>query len=230
MSVSRSVAMAFLGLNNDDTLLVTHKDGNKFNNKVDNLTISTRKQIGEQITSAGRHYSPKIGVKLIDIKSEREQYFPSIKNCQLFLMDKGIQIHVDTIGKLFREKKIKHGYQFLYADSCKYDTNIKEQINEQWKETHTGATNKHNDKYYVSNLGRVKIVKKNGTEKLKKQYTVMGKGQYKMVWLQTKHIRVHRLVANAFVKNPHGYFIIDHKDSDPTNNIADNLRWCKNKK
>eukprot|EP01084_Bolivina_argentea_P024245 45196_1 len=101
-------------------------------------------------------------------------------------------------------------------------------INEKWKEKHTGATNKHNDMYYVSNLGRVKMVKIDGTERLKHQFRATG--QYKYVSFQGKAILVHRLVATAFVKNPHGYFIIDHTDSDASNNNADNLRWCTNKK
>lgn len=37
---------------------------------------------------------------------------------------------------------------------------------------------------------------------------------------------VHRVVAEAFIPNPHGYPTIDHIDDNPENNHADNLQWC----
>lgn len=37
---------------------------------------------------------------------------------------------------------------------------------------------------------------------------------------------VHRLVAQAFVPNPNGYDVVNHKDENPANNHADNLEWC----
>ena len=37
---------------------------------------------------------------------------------------------------------------------------------------------------------------------------------------------VHRIVAQAFIPNPQGFEMINHKDEDGTNNIVDNLEWC----
>ena len=45
------------------------------------------------------------------------------------------------------------------------------------------------------------------------------KGKYK-----TKTI--HRLVANAFIENPHNYPMIDHLDGNKMNYKLDNLEWC----
>lgn len=37
---------------------------------------------------------------------------------------------------------------------------------------------------------------------------------------------VHRLVAFKFIPNPDNLPLINHKDGDKLNNVADNLEWC----
>lgn len=79
------------------------------------------------------------------------------------------------------------------------------------------------DGYEVSNYGNVR-----SPRRMIKQHK-NGRGYYR-VWLPDNRFHfVHRLVAEAFIDNPRGYPIINHKDEEKTNNHADNLEWCTHK-
>ena len=82
------------------------------------------------------------------------------------------------------------------------------------------------DKYIITSDGRV-ISIFTGNE--------MRQGNhcdgYKYVCIRDKYhrqhnLKVHRLVAIAFIPNPNNYPIINHKDQNPANNNVDNLEWC----
>ncbi len=97
--------------------------------------------------------------------------------------------------------------------------------------------------YEVDNFGRVFSLDRNVTvndngriyekpikgKQMKQGVHTQG---YKVVSLtkdgKTTTKFVHRLVAEAFIPNPDGLPMVNHKDEDKTNNFVDNLEWCTN--
>ena len=84
--------------------------------------------------------------------------------------------------------------------------------------------------YMVSNLGNVKSLNYNGTDKegILKPYDMGYDYLYVKLYKdgKKKWYRIHRLVATAFCENPHEFKEVNHIDEDRTNNCADNLEWC----
>lgn len=82
--------------------------------------------------------------------------------------------------------------------------------------------------YQVSNIGRVKSLNYNrtGEEKILKLCKVRG---YLYVGLckdgKNKSLKVHRLVATAFIPNPENKPNIDHINTIRTDNRVENLHW-----
>lgn len=84
--------------------------------------------------------------------------------------------------------------------------------------------------YYISNLGRMKSVsKRNKKERILKlghngtKYSVMRIGK--------KNYRIHRLVAQYFIPNPHNLPVVNHivPISRGGTNELKNLEWCTRK-
>ena len=91
--------------------------------------------------------------------------------------------------------------------------------------------------YMVSNLGRVKSLERydSGGRKIKERVltgTIDKKG-YIIVNLtknnECKPLKVHRLVAIAFIPNPEDKPFIDHINTIRDDNRVENLRWCTQK-
>lgn len=85
--------------------------------------------------------------------------------------------------------------------------------------------------YKVNNMGDVLSIARRGNWRGTHLLTPSNDGRgYRQVNIckngKLKSIKVHKLVAEAFVPNPHGYTEINHIDEDKWNCKADNLEWC----
>jgi hypothetical protein len=97
----------------------------------------------------------------------------------------------------------------------------------------------YEDCYQVSNLGRVKSLDRIIPHKGHETQHIKGKickgkiikaGGYVVVNISKnnngKWIKVHQLVAKAFIPNPENKREIDHINTIPTDNRVENLRWA----
>ena len=80
-------------------------------------------------------------------------------------------------------------------------------------------------KYQISNCGNVISNNYRGTKQAKLLKPTLLNG-YLYVHVDGRLRTVHRLVAEAFIPNPNGLPLINHKDENKTNNCVDNLEWC----
>lgn len=81
--------------------------------------------------------------------------------------------------------------------------------------------------YYVDRGGVIYSSKSEHLRELK-QYPKTHGYLYVTLFRDGKryYLRVHRLVAEAFIPNPDNLPEVNHKDEDKTNNFAFNLEWC----
>jgi hypothetical protein len=117
------------------------------------------------------------------------------------------------------------------------DVEVKIMIKETWK-----SVVGYEGKYEVSNLGKVKSVSRtrSGRKNLQGKHCEVqvvernlrqkaDKDGYLSVVLFSggvpKNLKVHRLVAQAFIANPQELPVVHHKDECVTNNRASNLQW-----
>ncbi|SDB50419.1 NUMOD4 motif-containing protein [Flavobacteriaceae bacterium MAR_2010_188] len=107
---------------------------------------------------------------------------------------------------------------------------IRNHWNEKWKEIQFDDKIADNEKFKISNYGRV-INCKGEKEFLPTESTING---YRNIPLKQKangkstSRYVHKLVAEHFLEKGDGEFVI-HLDYNKTNNRIDNLRWATKK-
>lgn len=83
-------------------------------------------------------------------------------------------------------------------------------------------------RYLISNTG--KVVSINGRHKGERILpTVIDKFGYRSTTLRKKPlkrcVRIHTLVAEAFIEKPKENYVVNHKDGNKLNNCISNLEW-----
>lgn len=86
--------------------------------------------------------------------------------------------------------------------------------------------------YEISSLGNVMSLNSNNSNQSKLLVGGFSNG-YRQVGLnginKTKRVKVHRLVAIAFIPNTEKKPFINHKNGIKTDNRVENLEWCTSK-
>ena len=101
-------------------------------------------------------------------------------------------------------------------------------INPKWKDI-VGYENE----YQINQFGEIRTLKDSPKLKkydvLKPQISKRNGYVYQMLYKNGKEklLRVHRLVAMAFLPNPNNLPQVNHKDGNKQNNSVDNLEWCE---
>lgn len=121
------------------------------------------------------------------------------------------------------------------------DAAIRKECENEYKKEKWSLIPGYEGLYEVSSFGRIKSVSRKAgggkaariyPGKILKQKYLADKSGYRRLQIilrkgkKIKSFFIHRLVAKAFIKNPHNKPSVNHIDFDTTNNNVTNLEWC----
>ena len=209
---------------NDDTqdLCAFHIDGDKYNDKLENLEWRERSCIH---TLCGTTSRP--GSIVIMQSPSMRRIFVSTQKCSDYLKSIGIDVTRHAVSNWCRDRSTRHHFHFYYQDVSKYNYIVPDLPGESWKFLRVTGNERRILNYFVSSHGRIKTITSKGKEYILNPRKACG---YSKVIINQCNISVHRLVAKLFIDNPYGYNMVDHIDGDRSNNTAVKLRWVANHK
>jgi hypothetical protein len=205
---------------------VDHVSQDKLDNSPKNLRWATMKQQMQFVRQGGHAKSNGRQVlQLNALTNETVSIFPSIKAASNVIFEsKKTTVTFKTInksiGKACRTNSTYEGFKWKFSkEREKYSPQDPSNApDEKWAQIHGFET------YEISTRGRVKnkhnelLQPKKVTQKAYASIT-FNKGKKKFLKF------VHRLVAEAFIKNPRQFKTVNHKDGNKHNNMLSNLEW-----
>ena len=218
--VHRVVKIAFHGLpRSDEAWQVHHIDGNKGNNRLDNLEyVTPSENVCRSYSSPSRRDAGLAQSKPVlwrPVGSTSWRTIPSVAAAARQLgIDKG------TLSVCCRKKSAAKGYEFRYQDVSELAL-----PGEEWRPMVDPRSGAFVPGRMVSSSGRIT----SRTGLISRGYqTSSGYFSTSLVFNSSRWgTLVHRLVAFAFLGSPpsDGESCVNHKDLDKGNNAVENLEW-----
>eukprot|EP00435_Cladocopium_sp_Y103_P028122 s1550_g7.t1 len=197
---------------------VNHLDGNKSNNRLENLQYATPSQNSQHahdngLVSCG---GPNVSVRWRAIGSQRWSTCESQT-----LAAKKVGLSRATVSRCCRSNSSSQGFEFQLAQDGENASTL---YGEEWRPMRDPATGKLLSGRMISSCGRLKLTNNRISRGHK---TEDGYFRCCVSGLQRSKEYVHRLVASAFCGKPPGpeHSHVNHKDGDKSNNFASNLEY-----
>lgn len=200
----RLVALTWIE-NPENKPTVDHINGKRDDNRVINLQWATHKEQYANIPKENRYKNSGRKVwKCNKDTGEEIELYDNIRQAALSINKLNSTDLISKCANNNREEAFGYKWKFDIQE---------ENVNEEWK-----LYVKSNDnKYYVSNYGRVK----NNDRLLK----IGTSGGYNTVYLDNKTQKCHIIVAKIFLPNSNNCPVVNHKDGNKLNNHVSNLEW-----
>lgn len=218
--VHRVVKLTFDGLPKDPNMwLVHHRDGNKENNRLDNLDfVNSSLNVQHSYANPSRRFGGPKMWKPVEWRPVGSQDWRECPSVTVAAQQFGVA--ACTMSRWCRSKHVRNGFEFRLQD-------IKQDAlpGEEWRTIRDPATGMELPGRMVSSHGRVMLLhgfvyRGYMEEQGYFQTSITSNG------ISTKQ-SVHRLVASTFLGPPKTKraIYINHKDGDKGNNAVQNLEY-----
>ena len=219
--VHRVVKITFDGLPpNAEAWQVHHLDGDRSNNRLDNLEYVThRENVCHSYSNPLRATSGPAQSKMVFWRPVGSTSWESSPSATLAAQQLGMS--QSTVSRCCANKSLAKGYEFKFQDP--YESNLP---GEEWRPMLDPMSGMPVPGRMVSSLGR--IASKRG---VKSRGYWTSAGYYATKYFMTskrQSVYVHRLVACAFLGPPPSahQLLVNHKDLNKGNNEVENLEWA----